>query len=112
MVGFGGDERVLVWAGAPVPIFHPTRAEVRTTVEELTRQTAIFPSPRPGRWKLGMSNGPSARTFKPRGRVLDARCRPTLTVSVEQPTVPSVSSADGRSPSFARILASATIGRM
>jgi phosphatidylserine/phosphatidylglycerophosphate/cardiolipin synthase-like enzyme len=33
--------RVLVWAGAPVPAFHPTRAEVRSKVAELTRQTAI-----------------------------------------------------------------------
>jgi|tagenome__1003787_1003787.scaffolds.fasta_scaffold20950241_2 phosphatidylserine/phosphatidylglycerophosphate/cardiolipin synthase-like enzyme len=33
--------RVLVWAGAPVPVFHPTRAEVREAVDALTRQTAI-----------------------------------------------------------------------
>ena len=33
--------RVLVWAGAPVPVFHPTRAEVRANVDALTRQTAI-----------------------------------------------------------------------
>jgi phosphatidylserine/phosphatidylglycerophosphate/cardiolipin synthase-like enzyme len=33
--------RVLVWAGAPVPVFHPTRAEVREGVDALTRQTAI-----------------------------------------------------------------------
>src|SRR6185437_16509770 len=33
--------RVLVWAGAPVPVFHPTRAEVRAAVDALTRQTAI-----------------------------------------------------------------------
>src|SRR5437588_6986962 len=26
------DVRVLVWAGAPVPVFHPTRAEVRDAV--------------------------------------------------------------------------------
>jgi phosphatidylserine/phosphatidylglycerophosphate/cardiolipin synthase-like enzyme len=35
------DVRVLVWAGAPVPIFHPTRKEVETGVEELTRATKI-----------------------------------------------------------------------
>lgn len=35
------DVRVLVWAGAPLPIFHPTRAEVRSAVEELTRSTRI-----------------------------------------------------------------------
>jgi phosphatidylserine/phosphatidylglycerophosphate/cardiolipin synthase-like enzyme len=35
------DVRVLVWAGAPVPIFHPTRAEVAADVERLTRQTKI-----------------------------------------------------------------------
>jgi phosphatidylserine/phosphatidylglycerophosphate/cardiolipin synthase-like enzyme len=33
--------RVLVWAGAPVPVFHPTRSEVRANVDALTRQTAI-----------------------------------------------------------------------
>jgi phosphatidylserine/phosphatidylglycerophosphate/cardiolipin synthase-like enzyme len=35
------DVRVLVWAGAPVPAFHPTRAEVRDTVQTLSRQTRI-----------------------------------------------------------------------
>ena len=35
------DVRVLVWAGAPVPAFHPTRAEVREAVQELTRGTRI-----------------------------------------------------------------------
>jgi phosphatidylserine/phosphatidylglycerophosphate/cardiolipin synthase-like enzyme len=35
------DVRVLVWAGAPVPAFHPTRKEVRDGVEELTRGTRI-----------------------------------------------------------------------
>jgi phosphatidylserine/phosphatidylglycerophosphate/cardiolipin synthase-like enzyme len=35
------DVRVLVWAGAPIPLFHPTRAEVREAVEELTRETRI-----------------------------------------------------------------------
>jgi phosphatidylserine/phosphatidylglycerophosphate/cardiolipin synthase-like enzyme len=35
------DVRVLVWAGAPVPAFHPTRKEVRGTVEALTRDTRI-----------------------------------------------------------------------
>jgi phosphatidylserine/phosphatidylglycerophosphate/cardiolipin synthase-like enzyme len=35
------DVRVLVWAGAPVPVFHPTRKEVRDGVEELTRGTRI-----------------------------------------------------------------------
>jgi phosphatidylserine/phosphatidylglycerophosphate/cardiolipin synthase-like enzyme len=35
------DVRVLVWAGAQVPIFHPTRAEVSAGVERLTRQTKI-----------------------------------------------------------------------
>ncbi len=32
---------MLVWAGAPVPAFHPTRAEVREAVQELTRGTRI-----------------------------------------------------------------------
>ena len=35
------DVRVLVWAGAPVPAFHPSRREVRTTVENLVRGTRI-----------------------------------------------------------------------
>jgi phosphatidylserine/phosphatidylglycerophosphate/cardiolipin synthase-like enzyme len=35
------DVRVLVWAGAPVPAFHPTRKEVREGVETLTRGTRI-----------------------------------------------------------------------
>lgn len=35
------DVRVLVWAGAPVPLFHPTRAEVRRAVAGLTRSTRI-----------------------------------------------------------------------
>ena len=35
------EVKVLVWAGAPVPAFHPTRQEVRDGVEELTRGTRI-----------------------------------------------------------------------
>ena len=35
------DVRVLVWAGAPVPLFHPTRGEVEQAVAELTRSTRI-----------------------------------------------------------------------
>ncbi len=35
------DVRVLVWAGSPVPLFHPTRKEVQATVRELTRGTRI-----------------------------------------------------------------------
>jgi phosphatidylserine/phosphatidylglycerophosphate/cardiolipin synthase-like enzyme len=35
------DVRVLAWAGAPVPVFHPSRAEVRAGVERLVRQTKI-----------------------------------------------------------------------
>lgn len=35
------DVRVLVWAGAPVPAFHPTRKEVARTVENLVRGTRI-----------------------------------------------------------------------
>jgi phosphatidylserine/phosphatidylglycerophosphate/cardiolipin synthase-like enzyme len=41
------DVRVLVWAGAPVPAFHPTRKEVRAGVEELTRGTRIRCEPDP-----------------------------------------------------------------
>ncbi|HJS97290.1 MAG TPA: phospholipase D family protein [Solirubrobacteraceae bacterium] len=35
------DVRVVVWAGAPVPAFHPTRKEVGEAVKELTRGTRI-----------------------------------------------------------------------
>jgi phosphatidylserine/phosphatidylglycerophosphate/cardiolipin synthase-like enzyme len=35
------DVRVLVWAGAPVPAFHPTRKEVEEAVRTLTRGTRI-----------------------------------------------------------------------
>jgi phosphatidylserine/phosphatidylglycerophosphate/cardiolipin synthase-like enzyme len=35
------DVRVLVWAGAPVPLFHPTRKEVAATIAQLTRDTRI-----------------------------------------------------------------------
>jgi phosphatidylserine/phosphatidylglycerophosphate/cardiolipin synthase-like enzyme len=35
------DVRVLVWAGAPVPAFHPTRKEVREGTQALTRDTKI-----------------------------------------------------------------------
>jgi phosphatidylserine/phosphatidylglycerophosphate/cardiolipin synthase-like enzyme len=41
------DVRVLVWAGAPVPVFHPTRAEVRRAIETLTRHTKIRCEPDP-----------------------------------------------------------------
>jgi phosphatidylserine/phosphatidylglycerophosphate/cardiolipin synthase-like enzyme len=35
------DVRVLVWAGAPVPAFHPTRKQVQESVRTLTRRTRI-----------------------------------------------------------------------
>ena len=35
------DVRVVVWAGAPVPAFHPTRSEVRDVVTNLVRGTRI-----------------------------------------------------------------------
>ncbi|MFZ0090471.1 MAG: phospholipase D family protein [Solirubrobacteraceae bacterium] len=35
------DVRVLVWAGAPVPAFHPTRKEVSEAIRTLTRETRI-----------------------------------------------------------------------
>jgi phosphatidylserine/phosphatidylglycerophosphate/cardiolipin synthase-like enzyme len=35
------DVRVLVWSGAPVPAFHPTRKEVARTLDNLTRRTRI-----------------------------------------------------------------------
>ena len=41
------DVRVLVWAGAPVPLFHPTRSEVRDVVRTLTRGTRIRCEPDP-----------------------------------------------------------------
>ncbi len=35
------DVRVLVWAGSPFPVFHPTRSEVRQGIHTLTRRTRI-----------------------------------------------------------------------
>ncbi len=35
------DVRVLAWAGAPLPLFHPTRREVRQARDELVRGTRI-----------------------------------------------------------------------
>ena len=35
------DVRVLVWAGAPLPAFHPSRQEVSEAIRTLTRQTKI-----------------------------------------------------------------------
>jgi phosphatidylserine/phosphatidylglycerophosphate/cardiolipin synthase-like enzyme len=35
------DVRLLAWAGAPVPVFHPSRNEVSAGLESLTRQTRI-----------------------------------------------------------------------
>ncbi len=35
------DVRVLVWAGAPIPAFHPTRSEVKEAVRNLVRSTRI-----------------------------------------------------------------------
>jgi phosphatidylserine/phosphatidylglycerophosphate/cardiolipin synthase-like enzyme len=35
------DVRLLAWAGAPVPVFHPSRKEVEAGLETLTRQTKI-----------------------------------------------------------------------
>jgi phosphatidylserine/phosphatidylglycerophosphate/cardiolipin synthase-like enzyme len=41
------DVRVLVWAGSPMPIFHPTRSEVRDAIRTLTRGTRIRCEPDP-----------------------------------------------------------------
>ncbi len=35
------DVRVLVWSGAPVPAFHPSRAEVAKSLDNLVRNTRI-----------------------------------------------------------------------
>ncbi|MGA8362813.1 MAG: phosphatidylserine/phosphatidylglycerophosphate/cardiolipin synthase family protein [Candidatus Dormiibacterota bacterium] len=35
------DVRVLVWAGAPVPVMHPTRAEARQLIDRLVQGTRI-----------------------------------------------------------------------
>jgi phosphatidylserine/phosphatidylglycerophosphate/cardiolipin synthase-like enzyme len=35
------DVRVLVWAGAPVPVMHPTRAEAQQLIDTLVRGTRI-----------------------------------------------------------------------
>jgi phosphatidylserine/phosphatidylglycerophosphate/cardiolipin synthase-like enzyme len=41
------DVRMLVWAGSPVPLFHPTRSDVRGVIETLTRGTRIRCEPDP-----------------------------------------------------------------
>jgi phosphatidylserine/phosphatidylglycerophosphate/cardiolipin synthase-like enzyme len=41
------DVRVLVWAGAPIPLFHPSRSEVREAVRRLSRRTQISCEPDP-----------------------------------------------------------------
>ncbi|MEA2218314.1 MAG: hypothetical protein QOJ35_940, partial [Solirubrobacteraceae bacterium] len=41
------DVRVMVWAGAPVPVFHPTRKEVSAEMERLVRGTRIRCEPDP-----------------------------------------------------------------
>jgi phosphatidylserine/phosphatidylglycerophosphate/cardiolipin synthase-like enzyme len=41
------DLRVLVWAGAPLPAFHPTRREVAEAIRTLTRNTRIRAEPDP-----------------------------------------------------------------
>jgi phosphatidylserine/phosphatidylglycerophosphate/cardiolipin synthase-like enzyme len=41
------DVRVMVWAGAPVPAFHPTRKEVCAEIEKLVRGTRIRCEPDP-----------------------------------------------------------------
>jgi phosphatidylserine/phosphatidylglycerophosphate/cardiolipin synthase-like enzyme len=35
------DVRVIVWSGAPIPVFHPTRSEVAQALDNLTRDTRI-----------------------------------------------------------------------
>jgi phosphatidylserine/phosphatidylglycerophosphate/cardiolipin synthase-like enzyme len=35
------DVRVLLWGGAPAPVFHPTRAAVRSVRDELTRGSRV-----------------------------------------------------------------------
>src|SRR5579884_758758 len=39
------DVKVLVWAGSPIPVFHPTRAEVRNAIRLLTKGTRIRAAP-------------------------------------------------------------------
>jgi phosphatidylserine/phosphatidylglycerophosphate/cardiolipin synthase-like enzyme len=41
------DVRVLVWAGSPVPVFHPTRKEVLGSIHQLKRRTKIRCEPDP-----------------------------------------------------------------
>jgi phosphatidylserine/phosphatidylglycerophosphate/cardiolipin synthase-like enzyme len=41
------DVRVLVWAGSPVPLFHPTRSEVSDGIRTLVRRTKIRCQPDP-----------------------------------------------------------------
>jgi phosphatidylserine/phosphatidylglycerophosphate/cardiolipin synthase-like enzyme len=41
LAGTAADVRVLAWAGAPLPLFHPSRSEVRACREELVRGTRV-----------------------------------------------------------------------
>jgi phosphatidylserine/phosphatidylglycerophosphate/cardiolipin synthase-like enzyme len=41
------DVRVMVWAGAPIPAFHPTRKEVAAEIQRLVRGTRIRCEPDP-----------------------------------------------------------------
>ncbi len=41
------DVRILVWAGSPLPLFHPTRSDVRAVIETMTRGTRIRCEPDP-----------------------------------------------------------------
>jgi len=41
------EVRVLVWAGSPFPVFHPTRSEVSDALRTLTRATRIRAAPDP-----------------------------------------------------------------
>jgi phosphatidylserine/phosphatidylglycerophosphate/cardiolipin synthase-like enzyme len=41
------DVRMLVWAGSPVPLFHPTRSDVAKAIDTLTRGTRIQCQPDP-----------------------------------------------------------------
>src|SRR5439155_2218650 len=69
------DVRVLVWAGAPLPLFRPSRREVARMRDELTKQTRIKCSRRA---RAAASLPPREDDRHRRSRRLRRRDRPHL----------------------------------
>src|SRR5439155_13023319 len=69
------DVRILVWAGAPLPLFHPSRREVMRMRDQLTKQTRIKCSRRA---RAAASLPPREDDRHRRSRRLRRRDRPHL----------------------------------